>query len=281
MEKIKVLIPTDFSVQAEYAYLLVKRLAEKAEMDVHFLHVLNVPDTVTMDAQGTISTCGEIDVNFVKTQKDIAERKLENLRNLHGAQLSVHLIFGKTTTGITQFAEKNAYDLIVMGTHGAVGLKERISGSETQMVARASKVPVLSLMCDRSELEVHKVLLVHDFAQAECEDLRVLHRLIQAFGIEVHFLQIVRTDKPATVQQVEADMQRFAELNKIGKYIAHTIQDTDVEHGVVHFTQMHDMDMICIGTHGRGGWLHHSATEKLINHMHKPLISFPLKNHKA
>jgi hypothetical protein len=58
MENIKILIPTDFSVQAEYAYLMVKKLGERIGVDVHFLHVLNVPDTVTMDANGNIQTFG-------------------------------------------------------------------------------------------------------------------------------------------------------------------------------------------------------------------------------
>lgn len=47
---LKVLIPTDFSVQAEFAYLMVKKLAEKVPVEIHFLHVLNTPDTVTLDA---------------------------------------------------------------------------------------------------------------------------------------------------------------------------------------------------------------------------------------
>ena len=38
MEKLKILIPTDFSVQAEYAYLMVKKLEEKAPIDIHFVH---------------------------------------------------------------------------------------------------------------------------------------------------------------------------------------------------------------------------------------------------
>ena len=49
MRKLKVLIPTDFSVQAEYAYLMVKKLEEKLPIEVHFLHIMNVPDTVSMD----------------------------------------------------------------------------------------------------------------------------------------------------------------------------------------------------------------------------------------
>jgi len=34
------------------------------------------------------------------------------------------------------------------------------------------------------------------------------------------------------------------------------------------------MDLIFIGTHGKPGLWHQSATEKLINHLFKPIISF-------
>ncbi len=63
MEKLKIIIPTDFSVQAEFAYLMVQRLEEKTAIDSHFLHVLNVPDTVTLDAKGNVKTCSEIGIN--------------------------------------------------------------------------------------------------------------------------------------------------------------------------------------------------------------------------
>jgi nucleotide-binding universal stress UspA family protein len=40
---------------------------------------------------------------------------------------------------------------------------------------------------------------------------------------------------------------------------------------------MHDMDIVCMGTHGKGGLLHKSATAALINHMYKPVISYKIK----
>ena len=82
MEFLKILIPTDFSVQAEYAYLMVKKLEGKMPIEIHFLNVLQVPDTVTMDANGRVETCGEIDVSYVQKQKEIAERKLNELQTL-------------------------------------------------------------------------------------------------------------------------------------------------------------------------------------------------------
>lgn len=276
MEKLKILIPTDFSVQAEFAYLMVKKLEEKTPVDIHFLHVMNVPDTVTMDNGGNIQTCGEIDVNYVIKQKEIAERKLANLKTLYGNDINSHFVLGKVTDGILNFAQSNHFDLIVMGTKGAWGLKEKLSGSETQIIARKSKIPVLSLMCDRSDLSIQNILLVHNFNHPAKEDLQLMHKLIAAFNTKFHLLQITSGNIEAEKAGVESNMKMFAELNGISNYECHLINDKDVENGVVHFNQMNNMDIICIGTHGKGGLFHQSATEKLINHLYKPIISFHL-----
>lgn len=281
MEKLKVLIPTDFSVQAEYAYLLAKRLDEKIKMDIHFLHILDVPDTVTLSDKGVIETCGEIDVNFVKSKKDIADRKLNNLKSIYGETITTHLIFGKITDGIVNFASKNKFDLIVMGTKGAWGLKDKLSGTETQMIARQSEIPILSMMCDRSDLAIENLLLVHDFTKPENENLQLMQTLIRAFQPMVHLLQIVSAENEKS--GVLSQMDSFAKLNGILNYEKHLLTDTDVENGVIHFNQMLEMDIICIGTHGRKGIeriIHPSATEKLINHLYKPIISFHLSHSK-
>lgn len=276
MGKITVLIPTDFSVQAEYAYLMTKKLGEKMEMDIHFLHVLNVPDTVTMDANGNIQTCGEIDVRYVEEQKEIALRKLAYLKNLYGEKVETHLALGKITDTIVRFASEKAYDLIVTGTKGAWGLKEKIAGSETQMIVRKSEIPVLSLMCDRSDLQINNLLLVHNFEEGGKQDLKLLEKIHASFGAKIHLLQMASAK--ADHNQIEENMKRFAALNNIGSFESHILHEKDVESGVIHFNQMHNMDIVCIGTHGQGGWFHTSATEKLVNHMFKPIISFHLKN---
>lgn len=278
METLKVLIPTDFSVQAEYAYLMVKKLEEKAPIDIHFVHVLDVPDTVTMDKNGKIETCGEIDVNYIISQKEIAERKLNNLKTLYGNHISTELVLGKVTDAIVSYSEENKFDLIVMGTKGAWGLKEKLSGSETQFIARKSKTPLLSLMCDRSDLVISNILLVHDFRHIEDDDLNLLKKLILAFGAKAHLLQVVSKQSEQEKNNLLNLMDEYAKVNGITNYEKHLLTDSDVENGVIHFNQMHDVDIVCIGTHGKGGLFHSSATEKLINHLFKPIISFHLKN---
>ena len=274
----KILIPTDFSVQAEYAYLMVKKLEEKAPIDIHFVHVLDLPDSVTIDETGNIETCGEIDVEYVVTQRDIANRKLSNLKTLYGNHISVQLILGKLTDAIINYSEKHNFDLIVMGTKGAWGIKEIISGSEAQFIARKSKIPLLTLMCDRSDLVIKNILLVHDFNKVNNDNLSLLKKFVSAFESKTHFLQIIDSPSENERKKYFDQMDDYANMNDISNYEKHLLHDTDIENGVVHFNQMHDVDLVCIGTHGRGGIFHSSAAEKLINHLFKPIITFHLNN---
>jgi len=278
MEKLKILIPTDFSVQAEFAYLMVKKIEEGLPLEIHFLHVLAAPDTVTMDEKGQVTTCGEIDVRYIEKQVEIASRKLEQLKEAYGNDIQVHLRLGKITDLIVDFAHKNQFNLIAMGTKGAWGTKEKLSGSETQFIARKSTVPVLSLMCDRSDLIIKNILLVHDFSSPANENLALLRKLMNAFHTKLHFLQIATVKSDEVERDIENNMKKFAQINDIKEFEAHILNDKDVENGVIHFNEMNNMDIICIGTHGKSGIFHKSSTEKLINHMFKPIISFHLNN---
>lgn len=275
-DKIKVVIPTDFTVQGDYAMVMIKNLMQQLSMDITFLHVLSVPETVSMNAEGVVETCGEIDVDYVVTQKDMAEKKLADLKETHGSAINTALVLGKTTTGIVQYAESNGYDLIAMGTKGSSGISERIVGSEAQVIARKSSVPVLSLMCDRSDFDMKNMVLVHDFKENGNQELDLMAKILAAFNTKIHFLQISKEGNRDETTILD-NMKVFAENNGISAYEPHILKDEDIENGVIHFNQMNNMDMVCIGTHGSGGFFHSSAAERLINHMYKPVISYRIK----
>lgn len=273
-DKIKVLIPTDFSIEAEYAFMMVNNLSKKVNIEITFLHILNVPDTVTLGMDNVINTCGEIDMNFVEIQRNMAAVKLTELQQKHDG-VKIELIFGHTTTGITQFAEENKFDLIALGTKGTSGLAERFIGSNAQLIARNSNIPVMTLMCDRSELELKDILLVHNFQENEPQKLNLVRNFIKIFDTKLHFLQIAtKNDKEESIKE---SMTVFAQKNNFVNYEMHVLRDNNMEVGIEKFMESHDMDILCIGTHGKGGIFHKSATETLINHLYKPIISYKIK----
>jgi len=243
------------------------------------LHVLDMPDTVTIDESGAIATCGDIDEEFVRSKKEIADRNFENISKQYPGEITTHLRAGKVTDTIVEFTRDKGFDLVVMGTKGAWGIKEKVSGSTTQMIVRQSHIPVLSMMCDRSQLKVKNILLVHDFTNPSKESLSLLKIFIQTINPRIHFLQIINESQERL--HILSKMDEFASVNGITNYEKHLLNDSDIESGVIHFNQMHDMDLICIGTHGRTGIsriIHPSETEKLINHLFKPIISFHLND---
>jgi rhodanese-related sulfurtransferase/nucleotide-binding universal stress UspA family protein len=274
--ELKILIPTDFSVQADYSYLMARKLEEHLSVDIHFLHVMDVPDTVTMSDSGQIETCGEIDVNFIKDQKRIAESKLQQLKEQYGDHISVHFELGKITDTILDFAESHHFDLIVMGTKGSWGVREKMSTSQAQMIARRSGIPLLSLMCDRSDLVINDVLFVHDFMDNDDTQMPLMHKFSKYFEATYHQLYIHDGTKSLDQNVLFANMDNYAASHQIGKYFNHIVLSNDIETGVKEFLKKQDVDIVFIGTHGKGGFFHKSGAEVLIKHLFKPIISFHL-----
>jgi rhodanese-related sulfurtransferase/nucleotide-binding universal stress UspA family protein len=272
----KVLIPTDFSVQADYSYLMVKKLEEQLSVEIHFLHILDVPETVTMDVHGNIETCGEIDVQYVKEQKKIAEQKLAQLKSLYGNDIFVHLKLGKVTDTIVAFATENHFDLIVMGTKGSWGIQEKLTSTQAQMIARKSEVPLLSLMCDRSDLVINDVLLVHDFMEDDKSEMPLMHKFSEFFDANYHFLFIHDGISELKSDSIMTKMDEYAATHGISKFEKYILTALDVESGVKTFLKSQDADIVFVGTHGKGGFFHKSAAETLIKHLFKPIISFHL-----
>lgn len=277
MKKIKVLIPTDFSIQADFAYQMVQNLQKKIAMEVHFLHVLNVPDTVTMNAAGGIDTCGDIDLAYVNSKKDVAEKNMANLQIENDNAIHTELVLGKTTDKIIEYSTSNNFDLIVMGTKGVWGIREKLVGSNTQIIGKQSKIPVLSLMCDRSEMSIENILVIYDFNSVDKEELKLLHLLIHAYNPKIHLLYIgdSKTDKDWTLEQMDA----FAKANDLADCEKHLLMNTDVVNGVTEFNKMAEMVIAYIGKNTRGRKslqqaINPTATEQLINHLIKPIISF-------
>lgn len=62
-----------------------------------------------------------------------------------GVETTTAVRHGEPYQTITEYAEENDIDLIMMGTHGRRGLRRRLIGSVTEKVVRTSDRPVLTV----------------------------------------------------------------------------------------------------------------------------------------
>lgn len=144
VEMKRILLPTDFSENAEAAIAYACSLAGKFDAELHVLHVFEsytgsrfVPG-VPLPATGT-------------WPHETVQRVAESLVNLIDAEwANEHRVVHATREGhpvveIIGYANDAAIDLIVMGTHGRSGLPHLMIGSVAEKVVRKAPCPVLAV----------------------------------------------------------------------------------------------------------------------------------------
>ncbi|WP_436929726.1 universal stress protein [Halosimplex halobium] len=135
----RILVPVDGSEQAHRAFEFVAE--EFGGAEVVLLHVVN-PAEAGYSAQASIPSFSE---EWYESERAAAEELFDEIADLaDGTDLSIEreIEVGKPIRVIVEFAEDEAVDQIVMGSHGRSGVTRILLGSVAEAVVRRSPVPV-------------------------------------------------------------------------------------------------------------------------------------------
>ncbi|MBU1966640.1 MAG: universal stress protein [Proteobacteria bacterium] len=140
----KILVPLDGSKLAECALPHVKNLVKVGVVgEVTLLNVV----TVHIPGHGELYP-GPIDINAIRENLFMGSRKyladVESRLASEGIKVRMELLEGnRPADTISDYAQKNGVDMIVIATHGYTGLKKLMLGSVALQVLHDSHVPVL------------------------------------------------------------------------------------------------------------------------------------------
>jgi nucleotide-binding universal stress UspA family protein len=137
---------TDFSDNADHAFLTAKDLAWRYGATLHIVHVM-VNFSLAPPIHATYMPI-EYDPGFVEQVKEAAKESIEKryLNNLSEKQsVSVELLSGYASSEILRLVEEKEIDLIVMGSHGLTGLAHVLFGSTADRVVRKAPCSVLTV----------------------------------------------------------------------------------------------------------------------------------------
>lgn len=134
-----VLVPTDGSEEANKAVDQAIDLASECDAAVHALYVHGPPrTTLPSEAMRHEETREEYLEWGEEITAEVADRAEE--RGLRGVSVVVE---GVPHEEINRYATENDIDIVVMGTAGRTGLRDRLLGSVTEKTSRTSDIPVL------------------------------------------------------------------------------------------------------------------------------------------
>jgi nucleotide-binding universal stress UspA family protein len=285
----KILVPTDFSDTADNAVNVALEIAQKAKATVYFFHTVNtaidwsstqlsVP-TKPLTVQKQKEMYPEVSKQIASAQAKLSE--LSKRASKMNVDSKIELGYNLFHEDLGRFADKNKVDLIVMGTHGASGVKEAFLGSNTLKVIRTSNVPVMTVKNKHKSFKIKSLIYASDFEETKAnKNIERVKAFADFFGASIHFVYINTPVGFEDSAYTMAKIHNIAKENKISKYYAQIYNDFTVERGIANMSEMIEADMIALSTHGYSGFRHfinNNVAENVANHAKVPVLTFRMK----
>lgn len=266
-----ILVPTDFSKHAEFAFDAALQLARK--FDAH-LHLVTIPAPGFMPATGGKAEAGTPAAN----EAERLEQKMRDWGTMHPDLSFRYFVgFGKLVDVLTSYVDEHGIELIVMGSHGASGKSEYFVGSNTQKVVRSVHCPVLVVKDKLEDIKFDKVIFASNFNKNEENAFLKFKHFIKHFVPEIHLVMVHTSslfDPPYTLsKEVMKDFQQMCEPFQSE---IHIYRDFTVEQGIRSFAEEIGAKLIAMSNHNRHPlkrMLIGSNVEALVNHSHLPVLS--------
>lgn len=274
----KILVPTDFSEQAENALKTAAQLARKYDSEIYLLHMLELPMDLIDPTNGSQSHNLPESIFFMK----LAHQRFTDILSrpyLEGLTVHETVHFHEAFDGIMEVSKEHDCDLIVMGSHGASGFKEMFIGSNTEKVVRTSEIPVLVIKNEHKEFSIENFVYATDFKDENKNAFKQAISFAKNFTNNIHLLYVNTANNFLTTKEIENRMDNFLSDEEFTDFSLNVYNDTSVEKGILHFAKSLPHTLIGISTHGRKGLSHFfngSISEDLVNHAKSPVVTFKI-----
>lgn len=277
----KILVPTDFSEQAENALKVAVKIAKEHNSEIYLLHMLELPlDLINPADNETTSNDLPESIFFMK----LAHQKFNSIMKkdyLKGVTIHETVEFHEAFAGIMDISKKHGCDLIVMGSNGSQGAKEMFIGSNTEKVVRNSNIPVLVIKEEFSDFTINKVLYATNLSTETAQSFIDAKEFADKLKASIEVVYINTSKKFKTSDEIDKKREIF--YDQIGfteDEVPFTVRhEHNTEDGIVNYAKQKEFDIICIGTHGRKGvsrFFNGSLSEDLVNHAKIPVVAFKI-----
>lgn len=275
----KIIVPIDFSKYSEYALKVAALFAKKYNLTVYALHMLDMQEFSISESPSTKQEKG---IFFLKLAEKKFKKFLEKsyLQDVNIVPIIKHY---KVFSEVNKVAEEINADLIIMGSHGATGLKEFFVGSNTEKVIRYANIPVLIVKNEMNDVDFKNIVIATDFSDESVSAFKNSLQTLDFLKAKKHILYVnLPNERFKTTPEMEIMANNF--LTQVDGNVDRMINVNfvcarSIEKGILDFANVSGADLIVTITHGRKGISHifeGSISEDLSNHAALPIMTFKL-----
>lgn len=276
----KYLIPTDFSIYADYAIQMGIKMAKKTGAEILLFH--SVSELQVFDKLKLKSIESEELSNHIETYSieklELLQRDVLN----HGVQCSIEILKGRLLENLKILLNRDTYETIIMGSHGVTGKEEWFIGSNTSKAVRKLHNNIMVVKKPVQEMDFSNVVFVTGLNENEQDSFRKFLQFIKPFDVnEVHVMSVDTYNyftQPTIV--MKAALEDFKKIATNHAVSSHFYTDYSIQAGIRHFTQEYNIDLIGISNHVRHPLKRMflgSNVEMIVNHSSVPVLSIDYK----
>ncbi|WP_420322024.1 universal stress protein [Flagellimonas sp.] len=241
----KILIPTDFSKNADHAIDYALNLFRCSRAHFYFVHAY--ADEVYEVGQSKSKKDLDLIKNEVESKATLAlDATLSRIQDpipnpKH--DYSIEAVFESLVDSVNNLVDQENIDLVVMGTKGATMEKTTSFGSNTVLVFKYVKCPVLAIPENYEYQEPKHILFPTDYQLPyKRRELKLLDEIAGFFKSEVHCIYFTKFDALSHRQE---DNKRFVEGTLSRSYMFFENQQANtVLEGISTYRKNHEVDML-------------------------------------
>lgn len=272
-----ILVPTDFSEEAEWGIQAAEVIAEKSNSEVILLNIIHPPNAKEFSATGDVYQKKDIETEaftakLIEKNQDLIYQMVKKYSNPD--RMKGRVVIDYWQEGINKMVQEYQTDLIVMGTTAENTLKEKFVGNNTEKVIRNVDCPVLVFNRPPIGYKARKFLLALDPAIDFDASVKMVGKIAEELNAEIGYLNVAdhAKDVDDRQQQLEEKLRTLGSSDPAVTIIA----DENLEEALKKTAAAYHSDTLVMLTHGKSGWqsvLSNSKTEKMIRKMEIPVLS--------
>lgn len=278
----KILVPTDFSPHANKAIDFAVQLAKKNQATLYVIHACE--NLYPVNENNVLSR-----EDYNKQVTDDAFNNLELIRQsieeTEQVLVNIQLYNGSITDTITVAAAEHEADLIIMGTLGITGLKDKLFGSRTAAVIAHSQIPVLAIPLEYEGTTPGRFLLAINHFDEVNSVIDPVFDIAAALQAEVKLGVFTDVDE-AHAAEFMADAREIHRTEEIlkDKYpglviTAEHLSGHRFEETIQAYMEANQVGLLAMLTHKRsllGNIFHPSMTRRMTYHAKVPILAIPV-----
>jgi len=281
----RILVPTDFSSEAENGIQTAIPLARAFNATVVLLHVLEVSSHGSFHSSSdNIAHESNRHSSYIQEELKLAQDNLIRSVKLHGLdaegiKYERYIRIGSPIKQIEESIKKEKIDFVIMGTKSVWGLDDILLGTSADKLLRKINLPVLSVNQNVSAETFKTIVLPTTTLNKETGLINIIKEFQKVFNSKIHLVRINTPQHFKPDKESQDLLKEYASKNQLINYKTHVYSHSEEEDGIRHFANIIGGGLIAVSTSAHTGlWkiIQGSVTKELLSHSTQPVLTMKM-----